>query len=282
MRHIYGMSDMASPFIVTHVGENQHQVVLASKCISEERDSFVSKLYSVFDNVSLGDEYPSFIRLFDYNGNIIVSHYWATTIPEVGSGRKGLFVILGLSFPSFYFLKYTEVAIEYMNSFFISVQNEFWLSGDGLNCIFSDDLYRKLQDDTEQKMEKLYNRYLGISSSVPRIDMNKAYCRFRRKFRGAAKKILPESKKSERNTVVVNGINGHPFLSHKMSIMMNEFKKNHDGHGNQSISTNPSFSNFSYRFLDNGNVFMDNNIVDAQIYYVSNIKYTVFQHLDIQ
>ena len=168
---------MLTTFVLSQVGEKQNELVYCNKPIDKLKLS--EYLYNVtgrfFDK-------SSFFRCFRIKNDVVLAYYWKTTYPEVKSGRKGLFVIIGFLIDNNLMHNF-EPVIGYTKIFFHSLQELFGVS---FEETVSDKFFIQLQGNVNNRMEQLKECMINAKSFRRRCFIN---IKCRRKGRNFPKAI---------------------------------------------------------------------------------------------
>lgn len=146
---------MLTTFILSQVGERQNELVYCSKPFDKLKLS--EYIYAVAGRFS---DKSSFFRCFRMKSDVVLAYYWKTTYPELKSGRKGLFVIIGFVIDK-NLLYSCDSVISYTELFFRSLQEFFNIS---FEETVSDKFFIQLQNSVDDKMECLKECAINVKS----------------------------------------------------------------------------------------------------------------------
>jgi len=151
-----------NPFILTQIGDKQNELILSTYSI--DKAVLTDYIYSFYDELKDKD---SFFRSFKMNEYIIAAYYWKTNIPEVGSGRLGLYVVIG-----FVITNNSNSADGLVDSFIFYSSHFFKILEDAFNISLSssqsDTFYNAIQTKTEEKMNYVANRFINLKTTFPK------------------------------------------------------------------------------------------------------------------
>lgn len=133
-----------NPFILTQVRERQNELVLNLEPFDKQKLS--ESLYSFW---GAWEEKLTFFRCYRVTKNeIVAAYYWRTTRTEPGSGRDGLYVVIGFKISDCSFRHF----MTYSNNFFVALEKSFGISMDEP---VSDALFDRFQGDVNEMKENL-------------------------------------------------------------------------------------------------------------------------------
>lgn len=110
-----------NPFIVTQIRELQNEFILAESELSTKKQSFSNKLYQYVDYL----EPQTCCRIFVYESDVYLSYFWLSDLREPGSGRAGIYFIVGMSCPYSIFQRNPLELSEHFLALLSTIQNVF-------------------------------------------------------------------------------------------------------------------------------------------------------------
>jgi len=133
------------PFMLSQIGSRQNEVVMSMEELDLDRLS--DSVYSFLDDMT---EDVSFFRCMRMGKDIAGVYYWSTDIPEEGSGRNGLYVIIGFIISGDFYCRDSFEWFRKCSIGFFQILEE--TMGISMSDELSNKLFQKLQGDAGKKM----------------------------------------------------------------------------------------------------------------------------------
>lgn len=249
---IYKENLIYNPFIITQIGDCQNEYILSPEKLFVDKDNFSKVLYAKVDRQNICD---TFMRIFSYEGNIILVYFWATNITEELSQRNGLYVICGNIVNKDIFMENNYlVGYYFFQLIFLLAQN----THNDINSPNSDTCFQKLQTDSYSIVHNLYDTYCHLI-------MYNASHQTKRKLK------ISLYKNNKKEPYIIMPLSDS--LYEKVQIFVNEsllvYKNNYTIF---DFSTNKKITPYYFCFINNGCI-ISNNIRKVDVIFKNGIKY---------
>lgn len=243
-----------NPFILSQVGEKQNELIMSGDSINKIEVSDL--IYSFYEALKQKD---TFFRCVKNGSYSIAALYWKTNFPELSSGRKGLYIVIGFLLNDCD--ENFDVFWSYSMNFFRILENQFGISMQDRD---SDQLFEIIQQGETEKLKKLEIECQKLEQSFKNISFKKIFCR--------KEGILQRNFKKISYLYILN--NTPDFYANWTAFMYEAFSLISKC-GNGDITNLDDYTMFSIHILQNGDKMPELDICKARVKKYRNYKYLI-------
>lgn len=243
-----------NPFILSQVKEKQNELIMTTESIDKIEVSNV--VYSFYDAMS---DKETFFRCVKTKEYIIAALYWKTNIPEISSGRTGLYVVIGFLLTD-YEGNY-DGFLSYSMNFFRTLENQFGVS---MQKKDADELFEMIQQDVTDTLQKLEAACKKLKHGIYGISLRKSF-----------KREIMKDKRITGKKIYLYMLNDVPDFYADWTAFMDEafFLISEYGYGD--VSSLEAYTMCSIRILQNGWKMPIHDINEAQMARYKDYRYLV-------